>query len=447
MKLKAENRFLQAKFLNRRRTKFKQAKCQKNWVKNLKELVNSDWQTSLPIKVLITAVYNPRFKIGSIDYGQKNSAKAQSGLTFRFQLLQAIAHVRGGNGRIHGNITFSQNDGGTVTIWGKVVGLPPGRHGFHIHETGDVTSSCSSTGAHYNPFKKNHGALVDPERHVGDLGNIIASPDGVALISITDNVISLTGPYTILARSVVVHADADDFGKGVFPDSSKTGHAGPRIACGVIGLFTQEEPISTRRQKVIKFIKDSKEQQKWFREFGETQIFDLNEKEELTNFVKSCLQAIAEKNLLNLTEILHNDEVAFYDYMQDAFEEAATKIGDKIIQESKNTTHIECSAILVPFFDFECEKETSTVAFKVCKSGYPAFFISSNCDIFQTWDKYLDDAVTNEALICVPRDGYYTEDNPVVDFFQCNWNNASHSQSTQLENISKITSDPVFQKL
>lgn len=86
-------------------------------------------------------------------------------------------------------------------------------------------------------FQKNHGALVDPERHVGDLGNIIASPDGVALISITDNVISLTGPYTILARSVVVHADADDFGKGVFPDSSKTGHAGPRIACGVIGLL------------------------------------------------------------------------------------------------------------------------------------------------------------------------------------------------------------------
>ena len=69
------------------------------------------------------------------------------------------------------------------------------------------------------------------------MGNIIASPDGVALISITDNIISLTGPYTILGRSVVVHADPDDFGKGTFSDSLKTGHSGPRIACGVIGLL------------------------------------------------------------------------------------------------------------------------------------------------------------------------------------------------------------------
>ena len=67
--------------------------------------------------------------------------------------MQAITHVRSDNGRINGNITFSQNDGGTVTIWGKVIGLPPGRHGFHIHETGDITSNCASTGAHYNPFK------------------------------------------------------------------------------------------------------------------------------------------------------------------------------------------------------------------------------------------------------------------------------------------------------
>ena len=32
-----------------------------------------------------------------------------------------------------------------------------------------------------------------------------------------------------------VHADPDDLGKGGHPDSLTTGHAGGRLACGVIG--------------------------------------------------------------------------------------------------------------------------------------------------------------------------------------------------------------------
>jgi len=32
-----------------------------------------------------------------------------------------------------------------------------------------------------------------------------------------------------------IHKDEDDLGQGGFPDSQTTGHAGARIACGVIG--------------------------------------------------------------------------------------------------------------------------------------------------------------------------------------------------------------------
>ena len=39
-----------------------------------------------------------------------------------------------------------------------------------------------------------------------------------------------------LQRSVILHADEDDLGRGGFPDSKTTGHAGARIACGVIGI-------------------------------------------------------------------------------------------------------------------------------------------------------------------------------------------------------------------
>ncbi|GJN30728.1 hypothetical protein PR202_gb19061 [Eleusine coracana subsp. coracana] len=69
-------------------------------------------------------------------------------------------------------------------------------------------------GPHFNPHNKPHGAPIDDERHVGDLGNIVANRDGVAEVFIKDLQISLTGPHSILGRAVVVHADPDDLGRG-----------------------------------------------------------------------------------------------------------------------------------------------------------------------------------------------------------------------------------------
>ncbi|XP_047338656.1 superoxide dismutase [Cu-Zn] 1-like [Impatiens glandulifera] len=119
---------------------------------------------------------------------------------------------------------------------GNISGLRPGLHGLHVHALGDTTNGCMSTGPHFNPAGKEHGAPEDEIRHAGDLGNVTAGDDGTATFTIIDNQIPLTGDNSIVGRAIVVHADVDDLGRGGHELSKSTGNAGDRVACGVIGL-------------------------------------------------------------------------------------------------------------------------------------------------------------------------------------------------------------------
>jgi len=139
--------------------------------------------------------------------------------------------------KVNGVVRFVQ-DGDAVKLSGEITGLAPGEHGFHVHQFGDNTDGCVSAGPHFNPEGCTHGAPTNPkgERHAGDLGNVTANADGVATLDITDNLISLTGDRSIIGRTMVIHADIDDLGKGGHELSKTTGNAGGRLACGVIGL-------------------------------------------------------------------------------------------------------------------------------------------------------------------------------------------------------------------
>lgn len=81
-----------------------------------------------------------------------------------------------------------------------------------------------------------HGAREAEVRHIGDLGNIEANELGIVDTTFTDNVISLAGKKSILGRGIVVHELVDDLGITGHPDSKKTGNAGGRVGCGVIGV-------------------------------------------------------------------------------------------------------------------------------------------------------------------------------------------------------------------
>lgn len=152
-------------------------------------------------------------------------------------MVKAVAVLRGSSG-ISGVVQFEQNaENEPTTISYEIEGNDPNSlRGFHIHEFGDVTNGCVSAGPHFNPFKKTHGAPTDENRHVGDMGNVKTDANGVAKGTITDSLIKLIGPLSVVGRSVVIHAGQDDLGKGGNEESLKTGNAGGRSACGVIGV-------------------------------------------------------------------------------------------------------------------------------------------------------------------------------------------------------------------
>lgn len=53
---------------------------------------------------------------------------------------------------MYGTINLTQYDEGPVHLVGHISGIPYGRHGFHIHEKGDLSRGCTSTGGHFNPY-------------------------------------------------------------------------------------------------------------------------------------------------------------------------------------------------------------------------------------------------------------------------------------------------------
>jgi Cu-Zn family superoxide dismutase len=132
------------------------------------------------------------------------------------------------SGKLHA--TPMQNG---VRITGELGGLSRGStHAIHIHEKGDCSAAdATSAGGHFNPAQQQHGRAGSGPHHGGDMDNIVANANGVAVVNVQAIGVSLGGGDTdIGGRAVVVHAAPDDY------QSQPAGNAGARVACGVIQL-------------------------------------------------------------------------------------------------------------------------------------------------------------------------------------------------------------------
>ena len=64
------------------------------------------------------------------------------------------------------NTTLQGEDAVTVSVdlFGFDTNDTDVLHGFHVHETGDISGGCVSTGGHYNPAGVGHGLPTEEVR-------------------------------------------------------------------------------------------------------------------------------------------------------------------------------------------------------------------------------------------------------------------------------------------
>jgi Cu-Zn family superoxide dismutase len=167
----------------------------------------------------------------------------------------ATARLATADGVNIGKVEFRTDDGHTE-VRVRLVGAPglDAFHGFHVHAN-DVSTNgdgCvadpaaapamwfTSADGHYNPGGLTHS------HHAGDMPVVYVNADGTVETRFRLDAIK---PSELDGKVVILHADADNFGNIPVGDgasqytantaeattaTSKTGNAGPRIACGVI---------------------------------------------------------------------------------------------------------------------------------------------------------------------------------------------------------------------
>lgn len=150
--------------------------------------------------------------------------------------VQPSASLATDQPRVTGLVLFRQlSPGARLDAFFDLEGFPAepnvSSRAIHVHQFGDLSQGCESTGPHYNPMAVQH------PQHPGDFGNFVVR-DGRLWKYRTGLTASLAGPHSILGRAVVVHAGEDDLGRGGNQASVENGNAGRRLACCVVGAST-----------------------------------------------------------------------------------------------------------------------------------------------------------------------------------------------------------------
>lgn len=117
----------------------------------------------------------------------------------------------------------------------QLTGLPPGEHGFHVHEKPSCEpgekegkkQAALAAGGHYDPQQSGKHAGPSGTGHLGDLPVLEVGQDGRAVASMTAPRLKVSD---LKGRALVIHAGGDNYADKPEP----LGGGGKRIACGIV---------------------------------------------------------------------------------------------------------------------------------------------------------------------------------------------------------------------
>jgi Cu-Zn family superoxide dismutase len=158
------------------------------------------------------------------------SAAHANTVTARMQLA-----TPDGPGAEIGTVTITDaSDGARISV--DLHGLPPGQHGFHVHQhpscaPGPVNGAIApagGAGGHFDPDRYLNHAGPYGAGHLGDLPFLTVAADGADHESLLAPRIS--DVRLLRGHTLIIHAGGDNYS-----DSPKPlGGGGARIACGLM---------------------------------------------------------------------------------------------------------------------------------------------------------------------------------------------------------------------
>jgi Cu-Zn family superoxide dismutase len=134
-----------------------------------------------------------------------------------------------------GTVIVTAAPQGGVVFTPNLAGLPPGEHGFHVHEfancgakekDGKLTAG-EDAGGHWDPQKTHKHAGPTGGGHKGDLPALKVAADGTAKQAVTAPGIKFAD---LKSKSLIIHVGGDNYSDQPKPN----GGGGDRIVCGII---------------------------------------------------------------------------------------------------------------------------------------------------------------------------------------------------------------------
>ena len=131
-----------------------------------------------------------------------------------------------GLGQSVGTIIATQKPYG-VLLTPNLHNLPPGLHGFHIHQKPSCLENGMAAGDHFDPFHSSQHLGPYGKGHLGDLPVLEVDNNGNSTLPILAPRLRLT---EIKNHSLIIHAGSDNYSDS----PQKLGGGGARIACGIV---------------------------------------------------------------------------------------------------------------------------------------------------------------------------------------------------------------------